>query len=479
MALSTGIWNINANGFQSDLTITAVNADGTLQATMFGGQQVVGFWDEPAQKITLIKVESTPIDPSHLQIYTGYLLDASEQTLAGSLEAFAGTGGSAQRSVFGWFAQFQGVSGSRGPHARCGWIEDLDPMANPAGVTTFQNNASFFNVIHPVFYTIDNSTFTLTPTTQDPNHVIPPAAQAAGTDVWPLIAGPTDSGLRDALGQMLNDPARRAQHVTALVNELQAPLLVPGNPVYAGFDINYEGLNNQYHQGFWDFLTELTNQAHVLGKKISVAVGAIDTDGTLRSDYPINPYNYTELLSRVDFIHIECYDFHFNGDTHIGPVAPRGWVADALQVVMNTGSAQQFIYGMPNYGLTVKVVSGDPNPTVDHTAGELNWGFGSLNQLSNACDPLTFRPTTDHMQLCPMPPAPPCCSHLNPGQNFDAGQQPNCQQAIDPSTIFFFDDLASLEERLQLAHDKALGGMTYWTVGDELPGFFDMVKKYF
>src|SRR5207237_8984842 len=133
---------------------------------------------------------------------------------------------------------------------------------------------------------------------------------AAGTDVWPLIAGPTDSGLRDALGQMLNDPARRAQHVTALVNELQAPLLVPGNPVYAGFDINYEGLNNQYHQGFWDFLTKLTNQAHALGKKISVAVGAIDMDGASRSDYGSNPYNYDRLLAIVDFIHLDCYDFH-------------------------------------------------------------------------------------------------------------------------------------------------------------------------
>src|SRR5947207_2356143 len=101
MALLTGIWNINANSFQSDLTINAVNADGTLQATMFGGQQVVGFWDETAQKITFVKVEASPVDPSHLQIYTGYLFQndvpGSSQTLftlAGSFEAFAGTGGS-------------------------------------------------------------------------------------------------------------------------------------------------------------------------------------------------------------------------------------------------------------------------------------------------------------------------------------------------------------------------------------------------
>jgi hypothetical protein len=105
--LLLGEWNINANGFVSDLRIIAINADGSLQATMFGGQQVVGFWDEPAQKITLIKIEATSSDPSRLQTYTGYLFDASsglEQTLAGTFEAFAGTGGTAQRVVFGWTA---------------------------------------------------------------------------------------------------------------------------------------------------------------------------------------------------------------------------------------------------------------------------------------------------------------------------------------------------------------------------------------
>src|SRR5207248_144205 len=116
-----------------------------------------------------------------------------------------------------------------------------------------------------------------------------------------------ESGLRDPLGQMLNDPARRHDHVNALVNELQAPQKVPGNPIYAGFDINYEGLDatpdriKLYHQGFWDFLTELTNQAHALGKKISVAVGAFDADGIRRSDYMFNPYRYETLLTIVDF----------------------------------------------------------------------------------------------------------------------------------------------------------------------------------
>jgi hypothetical protein len=116
------------------------------------------------------------------------------------------------------------------PHTRCGWINDRDPIGNPAGVVSFQNNAGFFHAIHPLLYFIQDSTFALEATTQDPNHVIPSAAQAAGTALWPMIAGPSDI---DGFGQLLNDPNRRDAHVQALVNELQTPLLVPGNPVYA------------------------------------------------------------------------------------------------------------------------------------------------------------------------------------------------------------------------------------------------------
>ena len=98
--------------------------------------------------------------------------------------------------------------------------------------------------------------------------------QAAGTALWPAIAGPANRIPRDAFGQLLNDPIRRGQHVDALVNELCTPLLVPGNPVYAGFEIDYEGIDNRYQVGFLQFLRDLTDQAHGLGKQISITVGA-------------------------------------------------------------------------------------------------------------------------------------------------------------------------------------------------------------
>ena len=44
--------------------------------------------------------------------------------------------------------------------------------------------------------------------------------------------------------------------------------------------------------------------------------------------------------------------------------------------------------------------------------------------------------------------------------------------------MFFFDSIDSLRERLNIAVQiGGVGGACYWTVGDELNGFFDMVKS--
>src|SRR4051812_24376644 len=137
-------------------------------------------------------------------------------------------------------------------HARCGWILDL------SGVTTFVNNPDFFTVIHPVYYTIDNTPPTLAPTNLATNTQIDTTAQHQQIPVWPMVAGPITGPRRATLGANLQDANWRAKHIAALIAELQTPKLREASVAYAGLDINYEGLDNQYSQGFWAFLTGLT-----------------------------------------------------------------------------------------------------------------------------------------------------------------------------------------------------------------------------
>jgi|SRR5919108_2789899 hypothetical protein len=110
MSLHIGSWSINANGFEGELKVTAIDAQGNLSGTGFDNE-ILGFWDETSQKITFMRLED-PSNPSTFQIYTGYQFsnplpdqDGLIHTLAGSFEGFKGTGGTAQRSVIGWFAR--------------------------------------------------------------------------------------------------------------------------------------------------------------------------------------------------------------------------------------------------------------------------------------------------------------------------------------------------------------------------------------
>jgi len=106
MATPDGNWIIDANGYKGNLNFT-LDAQGNINSGTVYGEKITGFWDDAAQRLTFIRIPSNN-NPSSYQIYTGFLMSPqppdSDQALAGSFEAFAGTGAIAQRPVYGWYA---------------------------------------------------------------------------------------------------------------------------------------------------------------------------------------------------------------------------------------------------------------------------------------------------------------------------------------------------------------------------------------
>ena len=98
MSAPTGNWTINANGFSGTMS-TNVDVSGNVTGTMLGNT-MVGFWDETSQRL-IVYCEVLGTNLSGIQIYTGYRYG---NNLAGSFEAFAGSGANASRSVYGWHA---------------------------------------------------------------------------------------------------------------------------------------------------------------------------------------------------------------------------------------------------------------------------------------------------------------------------------------------------------------------------------------
>jgi len=115
-SLPLGNWELNASGDRGSLQILSINSQGELRGTLYG-KAMVGFWDDRAQKIMFVRLLD-PAVPSTAQVYTGYLfrnpgglreVGTATYTLAGSFAAFDGTGATAARAVYGWYAQ-QGVT---------------------------------------------------------------------------------------------------------------------------------------------------------------------------------------------------------------------------------------------------------------------------------------------------------------------------------------------------------------------------------
>jgi hypothetical protein len=107
LPLPSGSWVIIANGISDRLYISGIDGSGNIQtgSTIFGNP-ITGYYDSTSARINFIRVAGAT---SAQQIYNGYLFravsDPASYFLTGEFSAYQGTGGSAKRFEFGWFAQ--------------------------------------------------------------------------------------------------------------------------------------------------------------------------------------------------------------------------------------------------------------------------------------------------------------------------------------------------------------------------------------
>ena len=309
-------------------------------------------------------------------------------------------------------------------HARCGWIGPGESW----GVATFVANATYFDVVHPSWYAINSDGITLRAIAGADDAQVLAAAAANNVRVWPLVAGVDNPTY---VRTMMNDATTKAAHVQALV-----ALAMQHN--YAGLDIDYEGLWTASDRAPYSaFLQDLAAAMHAAGKQLSIAGPA------LTSNVANNAWEYPVISAPLDAIHLMGYDYHWLGGDHVGPVAPLGWVDAAAAFAATTGNAGKFILGVPNYGV--------------------GSGFACEGTDCDSACGGTYDTVDTHMASCPY-------------GVYDAGRAPHCPYG---GSTLYFDDLQSLEQKVQAAHNHGLGGVTYWTIGKEHTGWFDMVRRYY
>jgi spore germination protein YaaH len=352
------------------------------------------------------------------------------------------------------------------PHRLCGWIYEHAIAADTElAYDTFAAHADEFDAIHPKWWKVaSETTFVNHPLDRaEPFHgfhdprVLDHTTPGGGrTRLMPLISATTHEEVA-FIHRMINDPALRTAHVAAL-----STLALDNH--YDGLDLDYEHLRRarqkelptktieEERAALTAFVAALASALHAHGQELSLAIPA---------NYgPSSEYDLDALTLAADELHVMGYDLHYEEGDHPGPVAPLGWVQhfiDHVATIDGGRRASRFILGLPNHG-----VYGPP---------------GAEPVLG--CEPLArcfelfsgpYETTTDEMDHCPEE------------SGIDPGRSPNV--ALPDGRTLYFEDLASLEEKVAAAEAGGFGGITYWGVGGEatVPGprtFFEMVRSHF
>jgi spore germination protein YaaH len=206
---------------------------------------------------------------------------------------------------------------------------------------------------------------------------------------------------------------------------------------YDGIELDYEHLwSGSDRPGYTALVTALAAGLHAQGKELSLAVPAIAVDTNT------DAYDYGALVKTAgaDIVHLMGYDFHGLGSSHMGPLAPIGWIDAVAARVQALGVQNNYLLGVANYGV----------------------GSGWYDNLANVITMCGagYPTTTDHMLTCSF-------------GIYTAGVSPHCTTSKGD---VWFEDAASIAEKAQTAKAHQLRGIAYYTLGGEAPGMLDAIR---
>jgi spore germination protein YaaH len=293
-----------------------------------------------------------------------------------------------------------------------------------AGRASFAAHADWFDAIHPKWFTLNPDGSPRALAFVDDKQITQ-TAHANQVQIIPLI----DSDTADYLHTAMANPTQHAQQLTDLATQHG----------YDGLELDYEHLWSKGDRpGFIALMRQVATALHARGKVVTLAMPALDHDDVN------NAYDYAQLQTIVDEIHVMAYDFHSLGGQHLGPLAPLGWVTDVVAHIEKLGMPQKYILGLANYGI----------------GKDSYLDTATIQALCHG----SYERQTDHMATCSL-------GHQAPGA------APHC--VVPGHGEMWFEDTGSLMEKADAATTHKLGGIGLWTLGNEASGFFESISNVY
>ncbi|HJP80159.1 MAG TPA: glycosyl hydrolase family 18 protein [Pseudonocardiaceae bacterium] len=196
----------------------------------------------------------------------------------------------------------------------------------------------------PSIYAIDASgdiTDQYAPDAADATTASLVALRKAGVRLVPTIANVIDGGFTyQPLAAILHSPALAEHNIAAIVELTQ-------RQDFAGIDIDYENLHAADRQVFTDFLGKLANALHAKDKTLSVTLFAKASDAGY--DQRNVAQDYAAIGKVADEVRLMGYDYHWATSVP-GAIAPVNWVQDVLRYAAGVIPPGKIVLGIPMYG---------------------------------------------------------------------------------------------------------------------------------
>jgi spore germination protein YaaH len=244
-----------------------------------------------------------------------------------------------------------------------------------------------------------------------------------------ILNGVWDGAL---VSRIIADPALTTVNIESLVQ-----LAVTQG--YDGIDLDYENLSASDRLAFTSFVNQLAVALHSNGKLLAVNLYAKTSEpGTWGGP---QAQDWWAIGQVVDQVRIMTYEYHWS-TSGAGPIAPVDWVRDVLAFARTTMPAEKIMQGVPLYGYDwvgqsgVDVVWEQTIALVTQYGATVRWDAAS---------------------------ASPWFEYV----------------AKRTRHTVWFENASSIDAKLQVNIEQAVGGLSFWRLGGQDPEVWSTLRNRF
>lgn len=219
----------------------------------------------------------------------------------------------------------------------------------------------------------------------------------------------------------------------------QVVQILEKEPRYVGVVVDIENTSPNDREFYSEFIRRLYEALHPRGYKVFTVVGPKEQD--IPKALWTRAFDYKALGQYSDYVILMTYNQHWRGGTP-GPCAALDWFEACVKYACECMPAEKVIAGIPFYGYTWPE-KGPATSLTHKKATEL---------IARVKPDIQW-----HKEW-----ATPYFTYTENGVKWEA----------------WFEDVRSVQAKLDVCRKLGVGGVAVWRLGDEDPKFWDAIGKY-